>query len=210
MGADARQTSASDGTPEEVVLRLAASAAMCGLDGVVCSPLEAPALRAACGTAFASSRPGYDRQMQRPTIRAHHDACGGSAAGADYLVVGRPITRAADPLPRLSVSPRRSRVDAAHHESARATGKGSRIGIDSGAHPELNLAGATASQRELAAAQSARARRRRRHARPLLVRRRRAAFRRKRRCRWCKIERVEERPGGAANVARNAAALGAT
>lgn len=97
-GSDLAQIGIS-GTPAEVVLRLARLAASCGLDGVVCSALEAPAVRGACGAAFCLVTPGIrlagaaaDDQQRVMTPAAAF------AAGSSYLVIGRPITRAADPL----------------------------------------------------------------------------------------------------------------
>jgi orotidine-5'-phosphate decarboxylase len=90
------------GAPEDVVLRLAALAQTCGLDGVVCSAREAPALRERCGAAFMLVTPGI-----RPAGAAADDQqriatpAGAIAGGASYLVVGRPITRAPDPLATL-------------------------------------------------------------------------------------------------------------
>jgi len=86
-----------DGAGEQVV-RLATLAAGCGLDGVVCSPLEISALRACVEPEFVLVTPGV-----RPLGTDHDDqvriATPSAAirAGASYLVVGRPITRAADP-----------------------------------------------------------------------------------------------------------------
>jgi orotidine-5'-phosphate decarboxylase len=84
--------------PAEQVSRLAALARSCGLDGVVCSPREAAMLRNEIGPDFALVTPGVrpagasnDDQTRVLTPR---EAIRG---GADYLVVGRPITRAADP-----------------------------------------------------------------------------------------------------------------
>ena len=90
------------GTPDEVVLRLATLAKMSGLDGVVCSAREASALRAACGAGFALVTPGIRPaaasadDQQRVTTPAL-----AIASGASYLVIGRPITRASDPLQAL-------------------------------------------------------------------------------------------------------------
>jgi orotidine-5'-phosphate decarboxylase len=90
------------GSPDEVVLRLAALAKACGLDGVVCSAREAAALRALCGDRFSLVTPGI-----RPADAAADDQqrvmtpAGAIAAGASYLVIGRPITRAPDPLAAL-------------------------------------------------------------------------------------------------------------
>ncbi len=87
------------GTPESQVLRLARLAQACGLDGVVCSAQEAAMLRAACGTDFKLVTPGI-----RLEGTAVHDQArvmtpaAAIAAGADYLVIGRAITGAVDPL----------------------------------------------------------------------------------------------------------------
>jgi orotidine-5'-phosphate decarboxylase len=75
-----------------------------GLDGVVCSAVEAPALRAALPPTFRLVTPGI-----RPAGSTSDDQARiitperAIAAGADYLVVGRPITRAADPLAALAL-----------------------------------------------------------------------------------------------------------
>jgi orotidine-5'-phosphate decarboxylase len=90
------------GTPDQVVLRLAALTNACGLDGVVCSAREAAAVRAQCGDGFALVTPGI-----RPADAASDDQqriatpAGAIRAGATYLVIGRPITRAPDPLAAL-------------------------------------------------------------------------------------------------------------
>ena len=90
------------GSPGDVVLRLAHLAQSAGLDGVVCSAQEARALRTACGAGFKLVTPGIrlaeakqDDQKRVMTPRAAMDA------GADYLVIGRPITQAADPIAML-------------------------------------------------------------------------------------------------------------
>jgi orotidine-5'-phosphate decarboxylase len=86
------------GTPREAALRLASLAREAGLDGVVCSAGEISAIRAACGQDFLLVVPGV-----RPAGIEWGDqkrvATPGDAirAGADLLVVGRPITGAADP-----------------------------------------------------------------------------------------------------------------
>jgi len=77
----------------EHVLHLAGLAQTCGLDGVVCSPHEAAAIRAACGDDLLIVTPGV-----RPAWAASGDQARvlspaeALAAGADYLVVGRPLT----------------------------------------------------------------------------------------------------------------------
>lgn len=87
-----------EGTPRTAALRLAVLAKESGLDGVVCSPEEVVAIRAACGPEFLLVVPGI-----RPAGSAAADqkriATPGTAAraGADLLVIGRPITGAADP-----------------------------------------------------------------------------------------------------------------
>jgi orotidine-5'-phosphate decarboxylase len=88
--------------PQEVVARLAGLARDCGLDGVVCSALEAPGLRKTMGGAFCLVTPGIrpantpmDEQKRVSTPRQAIEN------GADYLVIGRPITQAADPTSAL-------------------------------------------------------------------------------------------------------------
>jgi len=83
---------------EEIVLHRAALAKTAGLDGVIASGREAAAIRGAMGRDFLIVTPGVrpqggDTQDQARAVTPK-DAI---AAGADYLVVGRPITRAADP-----------------------------------------------------------------------------------------------------------------
>ena len=86
------------GALADQVRRLAALAQDAGVDGVVCSPHEAAALRAQCGPDFKLMVPGI-----RPHWAAADDQkriltpAQAVAAGADYLVIGRPITAAADP-----------------------------------------------------------------------------------------------------------------
>lgn len=83
----------------EVVARYAKNAFLAGLDGVVCSPLEADGVHSVCGKQFVTVTPG---------IRFADSAVGDQkrimtpeaarTAGSDYIVVGRPITQADDPV----------------------------------------------------------------------------------------------------------------
>jgi orotidine-5'-phosphate decarboxylase len=87
----------------ERVMRLAQLARDCGLDGVVCSAQEAPALRQAFGASFALVTPGIrlaDAARDDQTRIVTPEAA--VANGADYIVVGRPVTRAADPVATLA------------------------------------------------------------------------------------------------------------
>jgi len=89
-------------SPHERVLRLAALAASSGLDGVVCSALEAKDLRRERGAGFCLVTPGIrmagdDAGDQRRVVTPS-DAI---AMGANYLVIGRSITSAVDPLVAL-------------------------------------------------------------------------------------------------------------
>jgi len=87
------------GPPEAQVERLARLAQASGLDGVVCSPQEIALLRKACGPDFLLVVPGI-----RPTWSAAGDQkrimtpAEAIAAGADHIVIGRPIAAAEDPL----------------------------------------------------------------------------------------------------------------
>lgn len=83
---------------DDVVISYARNAAASGLDGVVCSPLEAGMIHDACSPNFLTVTPGIrftdskaDDQV-RVTTPAH-----AKQLGSDYIVVGRPITKSADP-----------------------------------------------------------------------------------------------------------------
>ena len=83
----------------EAVRRYAQNAKEAGLDGVVCSPLEAGMVHEACGADFATVTPGIRfadsaADDQRRVMTPEKARQGGS----DYIVVGRPITRAEDPV----------------------------------------------------------------------------------------------------------------
>jgi orotidine-5'-phosphate decarboxylase len=97
-GASLASTGIPD-APECQALRLGKLAEECGLDGVVASPLEAAALRDMVGGRFLLVTPGV-----RPAGATHDDQrrvftpSDAVKAGADYLVVGRPILKAPDPV----------------------------------------------------------------------------------------------------------------
>ncbi len=102
MSAEALASVGIDRAPIEQVVHLAGMAKESGMDGVVASPLETAAIRAACGPDFVIVTPGIrggsaeqagGRQDQARTMTPA-DAI---RAGASYLVIGRPITGAADP-----------------------------------------------------------------------------------------------------------------
>ena len=84
---------------EEVVMHYARNAAKAGLDGVVCSPLEAQAVHNACGASFLTVTPGVrfadgevgDQKRVMTPAQAKE-------IGSDYIVVGRPVTAAPDPV----------------------------------------------------------------------------------------------------------------
>jgi len=83
----------------ETVLHYAANAAGAGLDGVVCSPLEAGIVKERCGKNFLTVTPGvrFADSSADDQVRITTPA-GARALGSDYIVVGRPITAAADPV----------------------------------------------------------------------------------------------------------------
>lgn len=86
-------------SPMEQVIRLARLSQRAGLDGVVCSPQEVEILRAECGKDFKLVTPGIrpigsdfgdQRRVMTPNAAIQ--------SGSDYLVIGRPITQADNPV----------------------------------------------------------------------------------------------------------------
>jgi orotidine-5'-phosphate decarboxylase len=100
--ADLKAVGVTD-SAEDQVLRLAALAQANGADGVICSPREILALRRLCGPDFKLVVPGIrpkgadhgDQKRVKTPLEAMND-------GASYLVIGRPITGAADPAAAVS------------------------------------------------------------------------------------------------------------
>ena len=86
------------GTVDETVMKYALNAQRAGLDGVVCSPLESGAVHSRCGKSFLTVTPGVRFSSADAGDQARvTDPAGAKALGSDYIVVGRPITAAADP-----------------------------------------------------------------------------------------------------------------
>jgi len=84
---------------ENVILKYAENVRECGLDGVVCSPLEAAEIHGACGNDFLTVTPGI--RFRESDIGDQSRITTPSEAGrlgSDYIVVGRPITKAEDPV----------------------------------------------------------------------------------------------------------------
>ncbi|MBE6967921.1 MAG: orotidine-5'-phosphate decarboxylase [Ruminococcaceae bacterium] len=84
---------------DEVVMHYAANAKTAGLDGVVCSPLEAAKVHERCGADFMTVTPGVrfadgDKGDQKRVMTPEE----AKKIGSDYIVVGRPITAAQDPV----------------------------------------------------------------------------------------------------------------
>ena len=84
---------------DEVVMHYASTAANAGMDGIVCSPLEAGKVHERCGKSFLTVTPGVrfadgdvgdQKRVMTPAAAKE--------IGSDYIVVGRPITAAADPV----------------------------------------------------------------------------------------------------------------
>ncbi len=100
---------------EETISKYAENAAAAGLDGVVCSPLEAASVKRRCGAGFLAVTPGIRFAASAGSAGSASSASAASASaaddqvrvtppataselGSDYIVVGRPITAAADPV----------------------------------------------------------------------------------------------------------------
>lgn len=88
-----------DASINDTIVKYASNAREAGLDGVVCSPLEAGMVKAACGADFIAVTPGIrfadaaaDDQVRITTPARAREI------GSDFIVVGRPITAAADPV----------------------------------------------------------------------------------------------------------------
>ena len=84
---------------DKVVMHYASNAAKAGLDGVVCSPLEAEKVHKTCGEKFLTVTPGVrfadgDKGDQKRVMTPEQ----AKKIGSDYIVVGRPITAAEDPV----------------------------------------------------------------------------------------------------------------
>ena len=84
---------------DEVVMHYALTAKNAGLDGVVCSPLEAGKVHEKCGAGFLTVTPGVrfadSAKGDQKRVMTPAEA---KTAGSDYIVVGRPITAAGDPV----------------------------------------------------------------------------------------------------------------
>lgn len=98
LDAEALAETGAGRDPAAQVERLARLARDSGLDGVVCSPQEIEVVRNACGPAFAIVTPGIRSATDaRGDQQRTATPAGALKAGADYLVIGRPITAASDP-----------------------------------------------------------------------------------------------------------------
>lgn len=88
-----------DAPMDDTVMSYARNAAVSGLDGVVCSPLEAGKVHSACGEKFLTVTPGirFDDASKGDQVRVTTPAKA-RELGSDYIVVGRPVTAAEDPV----------------------------------------------------------------------------------------------------------------
>ncbi len=88
-----------DAPIDQVVIHYAKNAKTAGLDGIVCSPLEAGKVHEACGAEFLTITPGvrFADAEKGDQVRVTTPE-GAKNLGSDYIVVGRPITAAADPV----------------------------------------------------------------------------------------------------------------
>jgi len=93
-----------DVTPQQQVERLAKLTQNSGLDGVVCSAQEAQSLKQLCGPDFQlitpGIRPSFAQQGDQRRVMTPEQAM---KAGVDYMVIGRPITQAKDPIEALTL-----------------------------------------------------------------------------------------------------------
>ena len=88
-----------DAKIEQVVLKYALNAKEAGMDGIVCSPLEASTVKQACGPDFLAVTPGirFANGAKGDQVRITTPAKA-REVGSDYIVVGRPITEAQNPV----------------------------------------------------------------------------------------------------------------
>lgn len=88
-----------DATINDTIAKYARNAKEAGLDGVVCSPLEASLVKEACGKEFKAITPGirFADAAKDDQVRIT-DPARAREIGSDFIVVGRPITAAADPV----------------------------------------------------------------------------------------------------------------
>ena len=84
---------------DEVVMHYAQVAKQAGLDGVVCSPLEAGKVHESCGNDFITVTPGVRfAENEKGDQKRVMTPAQAKEIGSDYIVVGRPITAAEDPV----------------------------------------------------------------------------------------------------------------
>lgn len=88
-----------DATINDTIAKYAQNAKEAGLDGVVCSPLESSLVKEACGNEFMTVTPGIRfADSAADDQKRITDPAKARQIGSDYIVVGRPITAAADPV----------------------------------------------------------------------------------------------------------------